>query len=1292
MTIVLRFKYQLLTLIYLGLSLGVFGQSLYLENKGQWPDHVAAKLSTTAADVWLETNGYTVVQWQPSHHDGQTESNEHHHLPMAAHTVKAKWVSSETDNWAGEKAQSALRNYFIGNNPGRWATGVREFEQIRLHNIYPGISALAEVVDGSAKLTYEVQPGADPSSIAIAFSGHRSLTVSEGSLDIATSVGTITETGLEAYQWVNGRRQIVHCQFIGHGDTIRFALGNYQRQLPLFIDPTIIASTNSGCTSEAFGHTATFNHHGHIYSAGRVFGTGYPTDTGAFQVDFQGPFTGGYYQMVDACVSKYSADGSQLLYATYLGGDAEDLPHSMIATADDHLVILGSSNSTDFPTSSAAFDTTHNGGKDIVITILNSTGSALVASTYLGGSSYDGVNNLETYYADSLRGEVVLDSVGNVYIASFSRSANFPTTANAYQTALAGLQDGVVCKLPADLSSLSFSTFLGGAARDAAYALRVKSNGEVCVTGTTASTAFPTTAGAASTTLSGATDGFVSVLNASGTVLSHSSLFGTTAADRHYFVDLGTDGSIYTYGTTAGSLSATAGHYAGPAGGSFVARWSPTLDSVEWLSTFGNMAPSAFLVDNCNRIYISGQKATSSIVMNTTTFDTLDPVLPLGGAGFYLMKLSPNAENLEFGSFYGNNGSHVDGGTSRFDKRGIVYQATCSNGNFPTTAWAYSTTNETNNATYDNTVFKIDFEMNQAEAQLLPADTGCAPFVVSFNNTGTTGSQHFWDFGNGQTSTDTAPTATFSDTGTYTVLYIVSDTLGCYGFDTATIGLTVVAPNLPTITVGDTHCVDSVIAWAPGGYLTYEWSTGSTNDTITIGTSGVVSLTVSEALFCENNTTAQIILVPPFQFTLNDTAVCDTPFTWVGPADADSFLWGNGSTAPQLAANAPGTYTLTAWKHGCPHSTSAEATVAIVRFQRADTTVCADSLLLTAFGGAALWSNGQTTDSLWVSQSGTYWATANTGLCVSSDTVLVNFSPDLIELPDTFRLCEPDTIKAAWSGIPPAWSNGTSGGSTVVQSSGTYWVEVQEGSCTEREGFFIDIVKLLFNATDTSICARDSAWIVPPRTDALLEIEGIITDSVLVNKSTTLNLTISAHGCKATDTLHLRFVADSANPLPPDTALCEGETWTLPPEAKVLAWHNNQAGNTLTVSDSGAVWVQYEIAGCIFSDTTWVHLKNWTGVSETLLANVMTPNGDGLNDLLTWHGPPAETVTDYHLKVFNRWGVVVFETLSPSVEWDGNLPSGEAATEGTYFIEATGTTECLEAPQLLLRDHVWLVR
>jgi hypothetical protein len=679
-----HFRYTIFAILFWVLSspFASAQQSEFIQNLGQWNDAVKFQFAMSNGHLWLENSGWTMAVLNESEKEtalhalhGEEGSTEVH-----GHVVHVQLVFSDARaevKGAGEK--EAYHNYFLGNDRTKWKGHVPLFNEVFYDDIYRGIDLKVEQESAQPKMTYIVHPGAVPEQIVLKYWGQRNLKTNGKRLLIGTSVGDIIEENLVAYQIKNGEKEIIPCAFRVKGNNVTFKVGKYDESQTLFIDPTVIASTNSGCTSEAFGHTATFNNAGQIYSGGRCFGTGYPTDTGAFQVNFGGPYSGYYYDKVDMCLSKYNTDGSQLIYATYLGGNGQDLPHSMIVNEQDHVVLLGSSNSTNYPTSTGAYDSTHNGNLDIVITSLSSDGSQLIGSTYVGGSAIDGVNVLTEYYADDYRGEVILDSAGNIYVSSFSRSSNFPTTSGVFQDSLTGQQDGVLFKLDPTLSSMYLSTYIGGSLHDATYALKLDDSLNVFVAGVTQSTNFPMdTNGAYPTFIGGNRDAFVIKIKADFTELLAGSFFGTTSKDQNFFVEIDPSGSVYLFGTSEGSITATTGKYAGPGNGAYVYKTSPELDTIEWISTFGDLTPAAFLVDLCNRIYISGQGATS-VVLNLNQFDTLGAVNSLPQAGFYLMKLSPNAESLEFGTFYGNNGSHVDGGTSRFDKRGVVYQATCSN-------------------------------------------------------------------------------------------------------------------------------------------------------------------------------------------------------------------------------------------------------------------------------------------------------------------------------------------------------------------------------------------------------------------------------------------------------------------------------------------------------------------------------------------------------------------------------------------------------------------------------------
>ena len=235
---------------------------------------------------------------------------------------------------------------------------------------------------------------------------------------------------------------------------------------------------------------------------------------------FQGGGTGGgnTYGGFDIVISKFDPTGTNLLFATYLGGSDNEEPQSIIIDNQENLVVMGRTYSTNFPVTAGAFQTVQGGGADIIVSKFDSTGTKLLASTYVGGSGDDGTNisaledslgSLKHNYADDGRGDVVVDINNNVYIASCTSSPNFPVTPGAFQSNNKGLQDGCAFELSSNLASMVWGTYLGGGDEDAAYNIALNSKNEVYVAGGTASNNFPATAGTLHTTYGGNIDGFL---------------------------------------------------------------------------------------------------------------------------------------------------------------------------------------------------------------------------------------------------------------------------------------------------------------------------------------------------------------------------------------------------------------------------------------------------------------------------------------------------------------------------------------------------------------------------------------------------------------------------------------------------------------------------------------------------------------------------------------------------------------------------------------------------------------
>jgi hypothetical protein len=276
---------------------------------------------------------------------------------------------------------------------------------------------------------------------------------------------------------------------------------------------------------------------GAAYVAGQTASTMFPVTAGAFQTSNSGGLS-------DCFVSKLNAAGSSLVYSTYLGGSALDLCAGIAIDTAADAYVTGTTYSTDFPTQ-APLQGSLLGSASAFAAEINPTGTALLYSTYLGGSTLDNGN------------AIAVDSSGAAYIAGTTASPDFPTTVDAVQLALGGLYNAFVSKLAPGGNTLSYSTFMGGSAVDSAEAIVVDGSGEAVLGGYTSSPDFPV-AGAIQTVFQGVFDAFATVLNAGGSGLTFSSYFGGSGDDRAFGVALLPGYSLALGGMTASANFPTA--------------------------------------------------------------------------------------------------------------------------------------------------------------------------------------------------------------------------------------------------------------------------------------------------------------------------------------------------------------------------------------------------------------------------------------------------------------------------------------------------------------------------------------------------------------------------------------------------------------------------------------------------------------------------------------------------------------------------------------------------------------
>lgn len=740
----------------------------FIPNHGQWADNVLYRALIPGGVFYLEKDQITY-----HFYDGAAlHAYFHDHKPVdhvQNHVVRIKFSGSAGINMIVPDQQcSEYYNYIFGKDPSKWASHLNAFGRLVLPDIWPGIDMEIVGQNTSIKYTFIVHPKADPSLIRLQYTGMSNIALAEDTLKVHTTLVNLSEHPPVAYQMASysgaktGDDSIsgyspVSAHYRLSDSTVSFQVGRYNRHETLTIDPILVFSTFSGSIIDNWGFTGTYNNEGNGYSGGIVFGSGYPVKTGAFQTTFHGGHSERDPQKeifaTDCGILKYSPDGSQLLWATYLGGKDNEEPHSMVVNSLGDLIIFGTTFSADFPVTSNVFSNSLKGGSDIFVAKMASDGASMLACTFLGGSDNDGLNDdngtvknpLKFNYGDKYRGEVIVDKNDNILIASCTQSNDFPIR-NGFQSRYRdGNQDACVARFSPDLKQLQFSTYLGGNDFDAAYGINMDSKGNIFVAGGTNSGNFPTTNNVSQPFAPGSRDGFLAKISPDGSQLLSSTYVGTNSYDQAFFVQLDNFDRVYVTGQTLGNFPVSNGVYFNANGRQFIAVFSNNLNQMLESTVYGSgrstvdISPSAFLVDICGRVYVSGWGGIVNSIDNDQAGTTYN--MPItqdafqsktDGSDFYLAIFGQDLKKLVYGTYFGGayTPEHVDGGTSRFDREGKVYQSVCGGcgglSDFPTTPNAWSRVNRgkrTPEMSFggdggcNNAMFKIDLNSSDFPPQ-----------------------------------------------------------------------------------------------------------------------------------------------------------------------------------------------------------------------------------------------------------------------------------------------------------------------------------------------------------------------------------------------------------------------------------------------------------------------------------------------------------------------------------------------------------------------------------------------
>ncbi len=520
-------------------------QLAFTPNQGQWDEEIQYRVNGNGATMWITVDG---VYFQFNCRMSNPKSARTTSLlaredaralvprgsepePVATEVVRLDLVSSNRDVRIEPQGELGYyTNYFLGNDPARWRSEVPSYKSIVLHDVYDGIS-LQLVSRGSAvEYQFLVAPGADASQIMLRFEGIEELTeTATGELVARTKLGTIAQSSPTVRQ--NSIRGSIdeNAPFQLRGErSFGFDIpASIDQSRAFTIDPVFTYSTFLGGSSTDEALSIDVSPDGYAFVTGHTYSSDFPTIS-----HFDSTFNGNE----DVFVTKLDTDGSSLIYSTYIGGSGNELGR-FIDEDQGEVALTGYTQSSNFPLSNA-YDNTLGGVRDAFVIWMNSTGTGLIFSTYLGGSSSE--DGFGVYFDPSLK----------FYCTGWTSSSDFPT-ASAYDATYNGGSNDAFVTAFGSLGSLIFSTYLGGSGSEIGW--EIKKNGGVYVAGSTSSSNFPTASAYDASYNGGTKDCFVTQLSSNGSSLTYSTYVGGSGQDEAIALDVSSSGVAYFTGLTSSS-------------------------------------------------------------------------------------------------------------------------------------------------------------------------------------------------------------------------------------------------------------------------------------------------------------------------------------------------------------------------------------------------------------------------------------------------------------------------------------------------------------------------------------------------------------------------------------------------------------------------------------------------------------------------------------------------------------------------------------------------------------------
>lgn len=669
---------------------------IFEQNEGQYEPSVKFLARSTGYTLALTPTGASLSFHPNSDDKGQHSIKPNPHNTQALDTVHIGWTDPQKQaTLVGQEELETKFNYFLGNDPSKWHTGIPVFAKVRYRDVAPGIDVVFYGHDRNLEADFVVFPGADLSRLKLEISGDRLLGLNpSGDLTIQCSGSELLLKRPHVYQFSAGKKTTVIGRYeISRNNMVRFVVDRYDKSKELVIDPVIEYSTYFGGSQTDIATGIAVNSAGEAYVTGTTFSTDFPIIQGSLQSQFPTAISNASV----AFISKFSADGKSLLYSTFLGDSSHggSDPAAIKVDSQGNAYIVGDALDG-FPIV-GGFQSQCNacfGRPDVFLAKLDPTGSQLLYSTYLGGSLTDRA------------ADVAINDLGTAFIVGDTHSGDFPVTAGAFDSICGTdgncnfdsfaetLTDGFVAKFDTTkvgLQSLVYSTFIGGSDSDAVEGIAIDHSGDAYVTGTTNSADFPLTPAALEKACvspqGGCFEGsaFVTKIDPTGSVLLFSTFLGgvTFRGSTGSGIVLDSLGNPVVTGTASSGFPVTANSLESLACASssapYLAKLSRDGASLIYSTCIGTAANNfgeadAVALDSAGNAYVAGRTGA-------TNFPLLAPVQSQFGGGFsdlFISAISADGSQLLFSTYLG--GSANDGSFGAPVKPAAIGLAVDSNG------------------------------------------------------------------------------------------------------------------------------------------------------------------------------------------------------------------------------------------------------------------------------------------------------------------------------------------------------------------------------------------------------------------------------------------------------------------------------------------------------------------------------------------------------------------------------------------------------------------------------------